>query len=202
MKPLSLRKPMQATELLKQLQNPEIDDTAAEQAAIALGELGDTGWAAIESLARAADPDRRFWAVRALWANGSDTAISELLALLNDPNEMVRSAAALALGEMRAETAIADLLTLLETDETSAGNHAADALAKIGTPAAEGLIALLAHPQKLVRLRAAKALVPIKSHDAIRPLIDLLDNDPSYLVRHYADVALKKMGVGQMVYFK
>ncbi len=193
---------MQITDLLQQLQNPQTDDTAAEQAAVALGNSGETGWAAIESLAHAADPDRRFWAVRALWANGSDAAISELLALLNDPNEMVRSAAALALGEMRAETAITDLLTMLETDDTAAGNHAADALSKIGTPAAEGLIALLAHPRKLVRLRAAKALVPIKSHNAIRPLIDLLDNDPSYLVRHYADVALKKMGVGQMVYFK
>ncbi len=193
---------MTVNDLLKQLENPNTDDTAAEQAAIALGKTGDAGWAAVESLAHAADPDRRFWAVRALWANGSQAAISDLLALLNDPDEIVRSAAALALGEMRAEIAIPDLLTLVETDDTSAGNHAADALAKIGTPAAEGLIALLAHPQKFVRLRAAKALVPIKSHAAIRPLIDLLDNDPSYLVRHYADVALKKMGVGEMVYFK
>ncbi len=193
---------LKATELQKQLENPQITDELAERTAISLGKLGDAGWAAVESLAHAADPDRRFWAVRALWANGSDAAISELLALLNDPDEMVRSAAALALGEMRAETAILDLLTLVETDATSAGNHAADALAKIGTPAAEGLIALLAHPQKFVRLRAAKALVPIESHDAIRPLIDLLDNDPSYLVRHYADVALKKMGVGEMIYFK
>ncbi len=193
---------MQATELLKQLQNPKIDDTAAEQTAIALGKLGDAGWAAIESLAHAANPDHRFWAVRALWANGSDAATLQLITMLTDPDEMVRSAAALALGEMRAETAISALLKMLSTDETSAGNHAADALAKIGTPAAEGLIALLENPHKWVRLRAAKALVPIESHDAIRPLINLLDNDPSYLVRHYADAALKKMGVGEMVYFK
>lgn len=188
--------------LLHQLKNPDTPDETAEQAAIALGEAGNAGWTAIESLVGASNPDRRFWAVRALWANGSEAAVSQLMALLTDPNEMVRSAAALSLGEMRAESAIPALLNAVATDKTSAGNHAADALAKIGATAAEGLIALLAHPKKYVRLRAAKALVPIESHDAIRPLIDRLDNDESYLVRHYADVALKKMGVGQMVYFK
>jgi len=188
--------------LLRQLNNPDTPDETAEQAAIALGEAGDAGWTAIETLVGATDPDRRFWAVRALWANGSEAAVSRLIALLADPDEMVRSAAALALGEMRAESAIPALLNAVAADETAAGNHAADALAKIGAPAAEGLIALLAHPQKRARLRAAKALVPIESHAAIRALIDRLDNDESYLVRHYADAALKKMGVGQMVYFK
>ncbi len=194
--------PMKASDLLEHLQNPNIDDAAAEQVAIVLGEAGDAGWTAIESLVGASDPDRRFWAVRALWANGSDAAISALAALLLDPDEMVRSAAALALGELHPESAISPLLKLTATDETAAGNHAADALAKIGTPAANGLIALLEHPQAWVRRRAAKALIPIKSHAAIRPLIDRLDNDESYLVRYFADRALKKMGVGQMIYFK
>jgi HEAT repeat protein len=63
------------------------------------------------------------------------------------------------------------------------------------------LIEALKHKQTWVRVRAAKALVPVESRSAIGPLFHALDDD-SYLVRHYAEIALVRMGVGQMVYFK
>jgi HEAT repeat protein len=52
-----------------------------------------------------------------------------------------------------------------------------------------------------VRARAAKALIPIESRQAIRVLFEALE-DESYLVRYYAEMALERMGVGQMVYFR
>jgi HEAT repeat protein len=114
---------------------------------------------------------------------------------------MVRSGAALALGELKAAAAVPDLMRLLREDAAAPGDHATDALGKIGQPAARALIEALKSPYSLVRLRAAKALTPIESHAAIPALIHCFDHDPSYLVRHFADIALKRMGVGEMIYF-
>lgn len=179
------------------------NEAAGEAAAIALGRQNTPdAAAAIDTLAASDEADQRFWAVRSLWANGGPPARQQLIALLADTDDTVRSVAALALGELRAETAIDALARLMTTEESAMGEHAADALAKIGQAATARLIEALHHPKAWARVRAAKALVPIESKTAIKDLIDRLDNDESYLVRHYADAALKKMGVGQMIYFK
>jgi HEAT repeat protein len=136
-----------------------------------------------------------------LWANGSAEAIALLIDRLQDQEEMVRSGAAFALGELKAGAAIAPLLQLLINDSSDSNNHAVDALIKIGQPAAQGLIEALQHKDASVRVRAARALVPIKSRDAIGPLFYAME-DESYMVRHYAEIALERMGVGQMVYFR
>ena len=52
-----------------------------------------------------------------------------------------------------------------------------------------------------VRRRAAKALVPVESKAAIPVLFEALE-DENYLVRQYAEEALKRMGIGEMVYFR
>ncbi|MFQ5613363.1 MAG: HEAT repeat domain-containing protein [Anaerolineae bacterium] len=186
--------------LLQQLL-AESEDTACEIAAIALGQGGDACLPAVAELLASADADHRFWGVRALWANGSAGARARLIACLKDGCEMVRSGAALSLGELKAPEAVEALGDLLCRDTTQASNHAADALAKIGPPAAPVLIAALGEGRAWVRIRAAKALVPVESKAAIAPLIQALD-DESYLVRHYAEEALARLGVGQMVYFK
>jgi len=174
-----------------------------EAAAITLGEQGAAALPAIQRLLQAADTDVRFWAVRSLWANGSTAAQETLIAdLLSDQEEMVRSGAAFALGELQSEISISALIRLLMEDPGAPGDYAAHALSKIGQPAAEPLIDALKDKRTLVRIRAAKALTPIKSHAAIRQLIHCFDHDPSYLVRHHADEALKRMGVGEMVYFR
>lgn len=188
--------------LLAVLNKPITEENEAEleATAIALGELGEEALPAISNLMASTNVDYRFWAVRSLWANNTPTACAYLMGLLSDEDEMISSAAALALGELKAENAIPNLMQLLHTN-SQAANHAADALTKIGQAAALHLITALSDERNWVRVRAAKALIPIESKEAIRPLIHCLDYDESYLVRHYADIALKRMGVGEMVYF-
>jgi HEAT repeat protein len=190
--------------LVKQLTQPvtEGNEAAFEAAAIALGEQGEAALPAIKKLAAVDDIDQRFWAVRGLWANGGETAQAMLIDLLADEAEMIRSGAALALGELKAEMAIPALARLMREDPSASGDHAADALGKLGRPAAPALIAALKDERARVRIRATKALIPVESHAAIPDLIHCLDHDPSYLVRHYADMALTRMGVGEMVYFR
>lgn len=190
--------------LVKQLSQPVTEGNEAdfEAAAIALGGQGEMAMPAIRTLAASEGEDIRFWAVRSLWANGGEAAQNLLLDLLADEAEMIRSGAALALGELKAEAATPALVRLMREDPSASGDHAADALGKIGEPAAPALIVALKDERSRVRLRATKALIPVESHAAIRDLIHCLDYDPSYLVRHYADMALKRMGVGEMVYFQ
>ena len=178
-----------------------LDDSACEAQAIALGEQGEVGLQTLQQLLKSADADLRFWAVRGLWANGSPAAVARLIETLEDENEMVRSGATLALGELKAEAAIEALARLVTTDDSASGDHAADALAKIGPPSAQVLIEAMRSKQARVRRRAAKALIPVESKKAIPVLFEALD-DESYTVRHYAENALARMGVGQMVYFR
>jgi HEAT repeat protein len=187
------------TTLFDQFKNS--NDLACEAEAIALGQQGEAGLHNLIILLSAADADLRFWAVRGLWANGSQRAIKLLIKTLSDEEEMVRSGAALALGELQAADAVDALARLLTEDDTTAGDHAADALAKIGSPSAPALIKAMKQYKAHVRRRAAKALVPVESKQAIPVLFEALE-DESYMVRHYAEIALAKMGVGQMVYFQ
>ena len=177
------------------------DDGDCEASAVALGIMGETALPQLKALLVDGTPDARFWAVRALWVMDTPAAIQTMVGVLDDPDEMVRSGAALALGELKAEIAVERLARLMHEEQGSAGDHAADALSKIGKPAARVLFETLDDTRALVRIRAARALVPIKSHDAIPAIFQALDDD-SYLVRHYAQEALSRMGIGQMVYFR
>lgn len=193
---------MRATEkatLIEQFSSA--DDAASEAAAIALGQQDSAGLATLAELLSVAEADARFWAVRGVWANGSPEAVELLLPALSDQEEMVRSGAALALGELKAEAAVEALAALLTADPTESGRHAADALAKMGQLAADVLIKALQDERPWVRVRAAKALVSVESKQAIPALFRALD-DESYVVRHHAEEALARMGVGQMVYFR
>jgi HEAT repeat protein len=176
-------------------------ETVCEAEAIALGASGAQGLPTLKDLLAVQDADVRFWALRGLWANGSAEAVALLGQALQDGEEMVRSGAAVALGELKAEAAIAGLARLASTDPGASGNHAGDALSKIGRPAAPALIEAMQHPQAWVRRRAAKALIPVESKQAIPVLFKALE-DESYMVRYYTEIALVRMGVGQMVYFK
>src|SRR5690606_14994385 len=55
---------------------------------------------ALLALATASDPDRRWWAVRALAAHGSAAAPEVVAAALNDVEANIRAAAALALAQL------------------------------------------------------------------------------------------------------
>ena len=177
-----------------------LDEAGCEAEAIQLGQQGAAGLSLLAELLVHHETDVRFWAVRGLWANGSAAAVKLLTEALQDPEEMVRSGAAMALGELKAEIAMASLAKVLTADPSACGNHAADALAKIGEAAAPALVEAMGHEQSWVRVRAAKALIPVQSKAAIPALFAALEDD-SYVVRQYAEEALARLGVGQMVYF-
>ncbi len=178
-----------------------LDEATCEAEAIWLGQQGETGLSVLRKLLASPEIDVRFWAIRGVWANGSPEAVELLIYTLQDEAEMIRSGAALALGELQAEAAVDALAHLLTTDISVCGDHAADALAKIGPPAVPVLIKTMQQDAVWVRRRAAKALVPVESKAAIPVLFEALE-DESYLVRGYAEEALKRMGVGEMVYFR
>ncbi len=186
-------------QLLDQLNGS--DDGSCEASAVALGKMGEAALPHLKALLVDGKTDARFWAVRALWVMDTWAATQTMVGVLDDPDEMVRSGAALALGELKAEDAIEKLARLMREEQGGAGDHAADALSKIGRPAARALFETLDDSRLWVRIRAARALVPVESHDAIPALFQALDDD-SYLVRHYAQEALTRMGIGQMVYFR
>ena len=190
--------------LITQLTTPVTseNEAACEAAAIALGKKGDIALPFIEKLLNVGDIDIRFWMIRALWANGGQAAQETLTTLLSDEDDMIRSGAAMALGELKVISALPALMNLMLEDQGLPGDHAADALGKIGQSAAQNLIQALGDGRAMIRIRAVKALGPIESQVAIPALIQCLDHDESYLVRHYADRALKRMGVGEMIYFK
>jgi HEAT repeat protein len=71
----------------------------------------------------------------------------------------------------------------------------ADALSMLGESAVEPLADKLDDKSPHVRLLAVRALSRIGSQRAIGPLFGMLE-DPSYLVRHYAQEALETLGVG------
>jgi HEAT repeat protein len=113
-----------------------------QRAARVLGEIGDPR--AVEPLRRAlTDPlaGVRQTAVKSLGEIGDLRAASPLVAVLSDPDLVVRRSAALALAEMRDPRAVQPLLPELRGPRRQG---AADALVKIGAPAAEPMLAMLA----------------------------------------------------------
>jgi HEAT repeat protein len=175
------------------------DDARTEEAALALGHLGDAVVPPLRDLLADADPDRRWWAVRALAAAGTQTARELLVATLDDPNRDVRACAAQGLGELRAEEAVAGLVRRLADSSPLVCRVAADGLARIGPPAVPALIAALQAETTLTRAGAARALSFIQPQEAVPALCAALD-DPSAIVTHYAEEALERMGVGIVLF--
>jgi HEAT repeat protein len=175
------------------------DDARTEEAALALGRLGDAVLPALRDLLADADTDRRWWAARALAAVGTPAAQALLATALDDPNPDVRACAAQGLGELRAEEAVTGLVRCLADSSAFVSRVAADSLARIGPPAVPALIAALQAEAVLARAGAARALSIIQPEDAIPALCAALD-DPSAIVTHYAEEALERMGVGLVLF--
>ena len=152
-------------------------------------------------LATDADPDRRWWAVRALALVGADSAVPALVSCLDDADPAVRAAAAMSLGHVhrRAPEAVAAHLdrvaALLADDNGIVRQAAGDGLALCADDAVPALAALLRqshHPG--ARTRAAAALRKIATMRAAAVLYPLL-NDSNHLVRMYAYEGLDEMGL-------
>ena len=188
------------------------DDGAAERVAQTCA--GQTALLpALRPLLADADPDRRWWAVRALAVIGGEEAGVLLMSHLSDPDEATRCAAALGLGQLRAAAAVPALTAQLGDANGWVRDTAADALAMIGEPALPALAEVLNDGQEGARVRAAGSLRKIVAGaladrqpgdfepqfwPAIGALFTAL-NDPNRLVRHNAYEALDRLSLLETV---
>jgi HEAT repeat protein len=148
-----------------------------------------------------ADADARWWIARALAVIAHPQSVILLIELVNDPEPEVRACAALALGELRAFSGAQGgeaLAARLADESAHVAEICAAALGRIGAAAVPILLNKLETGNVLERIRAAKALAPLESHDAMPALIHALD-DASAVVAHYAQEALARMGVGMIL---
>jgi len=180
------------------------DDARTEEAALALGcrsaersrrSLGETVLPPLHDLLTGEDPDRRWWAARALAAVATPAARRLLITALTDPDADVRACAAQGLGELQAAEAVDELVRCLSDPSPFVSRIAADGLARIGPPAVPALVTALQEGEVPARAGAARALSTIQPEEAIPALCAALD-DPSAIVTYYAEEALERMGVG------
>ncbi|RIK37197.1 MAG: hypothetical protein DCC55_25070, partial [Chloroflexi bacterium] len=142
------------------------DDEAAEQATHALTATAEP---ALLAWLAASDPDRRWWAARALAHCGGSPAAPALAHVLTTDDPALRSVAAYALGHLhqRAPDAVHPLLPqlarLLADSDGSVRQTAADALALCGDDAVPVLATVLQGNHEGARTRAAAALRKIAS---------------------------------------
>lgn len=180
------------------------NDAQTELAAQALQKEGDAVLPNLEALLAQRDPDRRWWAVRALASVGTPAAYDRIVTALGDPQADVRAAAAQGLGELgergiTTPEAIAALIHCLDDPSSLVARIAADGLARIGAPAVPALIAALQSTSTPVRAGAARALSIIQPEEAVPALCAALD-DPSATVTYYVEEALERMGVGLILF--
>ena len=175
------------------------DEESREAAAVALGRFGTVATRRLAALLIEGNQDARWWAARALAEVGKDGTVPPLVGALDDPDPDVRACAALALGRIGDGSAAPALAARLADESAFVASVVADALSMIGEQAVGSLAERLTDESPYVRLMAIRALGRIRSQSCVVPLFGLLE-DPSYLVRHYAQEALEALGVG-MVYF-
>jgi Uri superfamily endonuclease len=174
-------------------------DESREAAVQALARFGSRGAKPLVAMLATRDSDRRWWATRALAEIGGPDAVMALKDVLDDADPDLRACAALALGRIRDASAAPALATRLGDPSAFVASIAADALSLIGEAAVETLAASLSSSETHTRLLAVRALSRIRSQAAIGPLFGVLE-DPSYLVRYYAQEALEALGVGMVLF--
>ena len=150
------------------------------KAAEALGKIGEP---AIEPLISTLEKERwdvRSSAIMALERIGQP-AVRAFQIALTDDDWFVRASAAKALGQIRAYAAVNSLIDCLSDKDWFVRERAAEALGKIGEPAIEPLIAALSSRNGFVRERAAEILGAIGNNRALRPLMELFNDDELYV---------------------
>jgi len=164
----------------------------------AVERLVEVGEPAVLPLIQAFERDHVGLLMRALGRLGDPRAVEPLLAALSQVNPHVRQDAATALGLIGDPQAIGPLIDAFrvesgDTEDITAWQNAAQALARLGAPAIEPLIAALADEDWNVRTWSADALGLLGSPQAVGPLISAL-SDAERQVRIDATVALGKIG--------
>ena len=173
------------------------DEARAEAAVLALARLGEPGLDALLPLLESPEDDARWWAVRGAAAIPGPRSATALIAALQDRAPGVRQAAALGLRLQPSNEAVSALVHLLADADRLTARLASDALAAVGEAALPEL--RRAASADASRTNAVRAMALMKKPAAIPDLFTALD-DPSPLVRHWAERGLEDLGVG-MVFF-
>lgn len=173
------------------------DDEASELLVGALVQQDDA-FSLVRLLLEHASGDVRLWAIRVCALLGTQEARVTLARRLDDADDPVVCAAALALGHLEAIGAIDKLIQLLGHESAWVQRTAAQALTLMKDAAVPQLVATLKEGSDAARVQAAYALSRLLSDVATEALFQAL-NDPSHLVRVYAHQALDDMGMFDIV---
>jgi HEAT repeat protein len=189
----ALRDPNAIPLLVREL--VDVDETSSRNVAEALAAFGALAVPALlELLLDTAHPAARVWAARILGRIGDNRATDALVARLHDRDDLLRMAAAEALGEIRDGRALQPLVrATLRDPAPQVRAHAAGAVAKIeGERALDVLVAALADPDYVTRLRALEAFETMHVTDTSSLEASL--RDPNVEVRRRAGLALERVG--------
>jgi HEAT repeat protein len=176
------------------------EDARAEASVPALSRHGNAAVKGLQALLADSRAEIRWWAIRALAEIPQKDARSALLQSLADSDEGVRQCAALGLRENPTPRAISPLIEALASDDRLLARLAANALAAVGQPAVSPLAQAAGSEDPCVRIEAVRALAKMEHPDAVGALFGAID-DPSTVVRHWAEDGLDRLGVG-MSFFR
>lgn len=176
------------------------DDQKAEQAALALAELGEQALPTLLELADSPDCDHRWWALRSLALIPAPQAKAALIHALGDSDINVRQCAALGIRHQPTFEAVPALLEALASQDKLLARLAADALTAIGHQAVPDLILTVKNGNPTARLEAVRALALIGDPRAIPILYNVLSEESTFM-EYWATEGLDRMGIG-IIYVK
>jgi HEAT repeat protein len=185
MKELSLGK------LIRMIKNEDVDQR--RNAVLALAEIKDPR--AVESLIDALRDEAEGVRQQTAFSLGElkePRAVEALAAALQDEADNVRENAARALGQIKDPRAVGPLVKALADD--AAAQEVSVALAAIGKPAVEPLLAALRDKDEGVRSYAATTLGEIKDPRAVGPLIRTLADEEEDVGESAADALAEIKG--------
>lgn len=172
-----------------------LDEGSARSVAEALVAFGTlTVTPLLELLAKPGNPTARVWSARILGRIGDARATDDLVSRLHDRDDLLRMAAAEALGLVKDARAVQPLIrATLRDPAPQVRAHAAAAVAAIeGSRAIDVLVAALADPDYATRLRALEAFEAIRVEDTTH--LESALRDPNLEVRRRAALALERVG--------
>jgi len=129
------------------------------------------------------DEEVREEAARALGELGDTRAVEPLIALLRDENRYVRREAAKSLGKIGDERAIVPLIEALKDEDRYGREGAAEGLGDMGERAFPHLVAAMKNPDWHVRMGAAIALRLVGDKKAIPVLIEAMRDENRFVRR-------------------
>ena len=188
------------TEIEKLLSDLISDDEVRAIAAVdALSALGTIALPSLQKLLLDSNPNRRWWAIRAMAVIPDPQVPLHLRNALYDPDYTVRQCAALGLSQQPTADSIPDLIDALDDKDRLVARLAADALITIGGPAVTDLIHTLQTGSQPSRIESARALAVIGDTRAIPAMFEVWENG-SALIRHWVEQGFERMGVGMQFF--